>query len=128
MFLYKEVVNNANSIINTQVKKIADKDEIPVEINDKWFNSSDGTYNTGYAPNAINPELFYDEGRKLWMSYGFWVGGIYMLEIDQATCKPIYPGTSGETDSEINVNYNTVDGTSIINSGSKGVNSSVSAI
>ena len=36
-------------------------------------------------PNCIDPCVFYDEQGKLWMSYGSWSGGIYMLELDENT-------------------------------------------
>ena len=36
-------------------------------------------------PNCIDPCVFYDEGGKLWMSYGSWSGGIWMLELDEET-------------------------------------------
>ena len=36
-------------------------------------------------PNNIDPCVFYDEQGKLWMSYGSWSGGIYMLELDEET-------------------------------------------
>ena len=36
-------------------------------------------------PNSIDPCVFYDETGKLWMSYGSWSGGIYMLELDEET-------------------------------------------
>ncbi len=38
-----------------------------------------------YGMNAIDPCVFYDDDGKLWMSYGSWFGGIYMLELDPAT-------------------------------------------
>ncbi len=34
-------------------------------------------------PNCIDPCVFYDEQGKLWMSYGSWSGGIYMLELNE---------------------------------------------
>ena len=42
---------------------------------------------TGKAgnPNNIDPCVFYDETGKLWMSYGSWSGGIFMLELDENT-------------------------------------------
>ena len=42
---------------------------------------------TGKAslPNNIDPCVFYDEEGKLWMSYGSWSGGIWMLELDKTT-------------------------------------------
>ena len=36
-------------------------------------------------PNAIDPCVFYDENGKLWMTYGSWSGGIFMLELDEET-------------------------------------------
>ena len=36
-------------------------------------------------PNCIDPCVFYDETGKLWMSYGSWSGGIYMLQLDEET-------------------------------------------
>ena len=36
-------------------------------------------------PNCIDPCVFYDEEGKLWMSYGSWSGGIWMLELDEET-------------------------------------------
>ena len=47
-------------------------------------------YNTGNGwgnryPNNIDPCVFYDAEGKLWMSYGSWSGGIFMLELDEAT-------------------------------------------
>ena len=36
-------------------------------------------------PNCIDPCVFYDETGKLWMSYGSWSGGIWMLELDEET-------------------------------------------
>lgn len=38
-----------------------------------------------FWPHAIDPCVFYDEDGKLWMAYGSWSGGIYMLELDETT-------------------------------------------
>lgn len=63
-----------------------------------WFNSK-GNYNNSLFPNAIDPTLVYDASGKLWMTYGSWSGGIYLLQIDLKTGQPIYPKTnSGQTD------------------------------
>ena len=58
-----------------------------------WFSNT--AYNTSAFPNAIDPALFYDKDGKLWMSYGSWSGGIFMLQIDKSTGKAIYPGKEG---------------------------------
>jgi len=38
-----------------------------------------------YWPHAIDPCVFYDEEGNLWMAYGSWSGGIYVLELDENT-------------------------------------------
>ena len=68
------------------------------EISDNWFNV-DGSWNHLYAPNAIDPNLFFDaSGEKLYMSYGSWSGGMFLLELDPATGRAIYPGVDGTDD------------------------------
>ncbi len=44
-----------------------------------------GRWNTDIGPNAIDPCVFYDEDGKLWMAYGSWFGGIYLLDLDEET-------------------------------------------
>lgn len=41
--------------------------------------------NHTYGLNAIDPCVFYDAQGRLWMAYGSWFGGIYLLELDPAT-------------------------------------------
>ncbi len=45
-----------------------------VTSNDNWG---------GYWPNCIDPCVFYDDDDNLWMSYGSWSGGIYMIRLDK---------------------------------------------
>ena len=41
---------------------------------DNWGN---------YWPNCIDPCVFYDDDDNLWMSYGSWSGGIYMIRLNK---------------------------------------------
>lgn len=41
--------------------------------------------NRTYGLNAIDPCTFYDEEGNLWMTYGSWFGGLYMLRLDEET-------------------------------------------
>lgn len=36
-------------------------------------------------PNCIDPTVFYDDEGNLWMAYGSWSGGIFILELDEQT-------------------------------------------
>lgn len=81
---------------NTNISALIDSGTLQ-EINDNWFKG-DGSYNTDYAPNAIDPAIFYDEDKTLWMSYGSWSGGIYLLKLDKETGQVIYPGEDGASE------------------------------
>lgn len=61
-------------------------------ISENWFKGL--SYNHFVCPNALDPTVFEDKDGKLWMTYGSWSGGIYVLEIDPETGKAIYPGKS----------------------------------
>lgn len=50
-----------------------------------------GAYNYEDYPNAIDPTVFYDEDGRMWMVYGSWSGGIFLLEIDVNTGEVIHP-------------------------------------
>ncbi len=39
-------------------------------------------YDAYIHPNAVDPDVFYDENGKLWMVYGSYSGGIFILELD----------------------------------------------
>ncbi|AZK48997.1 glycoside hydrolase family 43 protein [Paenibacillus lentus] len=53
--------------------------------------SEDGTvYDATVHPNVVDPHVFFDKENKLWMVYGSYSGGIYILEMDSKTGFP-YP-------------------------------------
>ena len=53
-------------------------------------------------PHTIDPAVFYDEEGQLWLVYGSWSGGIWMLELDEETglrdYDVTYPSTNGSSD------------------------------
>jgi arabinan endo-1,5-alpha-L-arabinosidase len=50
-------------------------------------------------PHTIDPAVFYDEEGKLWLVYGSWSGGIWMLELNEENglrdYDVTYPSTGG---------------------------------
>ena len=48
-------------------------------------------YDATIHPNTIDPHVFFDKNGKLWMVYGSYSGGIFILEMDENTAKPL-PG------------------------------------
>ena len=81
---------------NTHIDDLIKEGKVSA-FNDQWAIENGKTYNTDYAPNAIDPALFFDEENRLWMTYGSWSGGIYLLEMDAETGKPYYPGEDSQT-------------------------------
>ena len=61
---------------------------------------SGGAYNNQLWPNAIDPAMFYDEDDRLWMVYGSWSGGIFILELDEETGEPIHPETDDDNETD----------------------------
>ena len=81
-----------NSYLN--LKTLFNNGTLSGSINDvKWFSGNN--YNNAYAPNAIDPTVFFGNDGKFYMTYGSWSGGIFMLELDPVTGEPKYPGKDG---------------------------------
>lgn len=52
--------------------------------------SEDGTiYDATIHPNTVDPDVFFDKEGKLWMMYGSYSGGIFIMEMDPKTGKPV---------------------------------------
>ena len=71
--------NAMNSYKNTDVERVLGSNP------DLSRYLTNGRWNSAYGTNAIDPCVFYDEQGKLWMIYGSWFGGLYMLELDENT-------------------------------------------
>ena len=62
---------------NTDFTIATGKTSLPERYNvgDKWGS---------FWPNCIDPCVFYDDQDNLWMSYGSWSGGIFLLRLDKS--------------------------------------------
>lgn len=49
-------------------------------------------YDATVQPNVVDPCIFYDTEGRLWMMYGSYSGGIYILELDKTTGLPLESG------------------------------------
>ena len=49
-------------------------------------------YNANEQPNAIDPALYYDAEGRVWMMYGSYSGGIFVLEMNPNTGFPLEKG------------------------------------
>lgn len=69
-------------------------------------SSLPGRYNKGtswgsFWPNCIDPCVFFDEEGELWIAYGSWSGGIWMLKLDKQTGLRDYTYTYSGTASSV---------------------------
>ena len=83
-------VSSIKKWTNTNIQAMVDNGKLQGP-RSEWFNGN-GSYNNDLFPNAIDPDLFYDKDGKLWMTYGSWSGGIFELQIDKESGKPVYRG------------------------------------
>ena len=73
---------------------VADTIEGPYEKVESFLTSGKGlspdgqTYDATIHPNAIDPHVFYDEAGELWLVYGSYSGGIFILPMDKTTGLP----------------------------------------
>ena len=88
-FLYSGF--NADTIKETNVFDYVSEEKVS-----RYF--SNGGYNNQKWPNALDPSVFYDQEGRMWMVYGSWSGGMYILEIEEETGLPIHPETDAEQD------------------------------
>ncbi|MEN0039022.1 MAG: family 43 glycosylhydrolase, partial [Cellvibrio sp.] len=52
--------------------------------------SEDGTvYNAQVHPNVVDPTVFFDKNNRLWMIYGSYSGGIFIMELNTSTGFPL---------------------------------------
>ncbi|MBP5331257.1 MAG: glycoside hydrolase family 43 protein [Lachnospiraceae bacterium] len=71
-----------SDLAETDLPKVLGTDELPERYikngiaNKKWGDK---------WPNCIDPCVFYDDDGNLWMTYGSWSGGIFMLALDENT-------------------------------------------
>lgn len=63
-------------------------------------------------PNAIDPAVFYDKDGGLWMTYGSYSGGIWVLQLDPATGKPL--DGQGYGTKIMGGNYSAIEGSYVI--------------
>ncbi len=76
----------AETLDATDVTEYVDRDTAK----DRYIKKSN-EYNFNKYPNAIDPTVLYDGEGRLWMVYGSWSGGMYLLELDKATGEVIHP-------------------------------------
>ncbi len=65
---------------------------------EETYLRGNGQYDNQDWPNCIDPAPFYDADGRLWMTYGSWSGGIFLLELDPQTGLVIHPEADPENE------------------------------
>ena len=61
-------------------KKVTGESSVP-----ERYSNDKGAWNNNYGVSCIDPAVLYDEAGDLWMFYGSWSGGIFLLKLDNET-------------------------------------------
>ncbi|MCI2050033.1 MAG: glycoside hydrolase family 43 protein [Lachnospiraceae bacterium] len=99
-YTFKDIILDSGftyqTVKQTDFYKYHDKKELK-----NYLDGSD--YDNLLWPNCIDPTVFYDRDGKMWMCYGSWSGGIFLLQIDESTGYPIHPAE--DADNEVDAYY-----------------------
>ena len=68
---------------------VSDSPEGPYKDLGIFLKSGGSGYDATVWPNVVDPCVFFDKNGKLWMVYGSYSGGIFILEMDPATGFPL---------------------------------------
>jgi arabinan endo-1,5-alpha-L-arabinosidase len=83
--------------VSDQIEGPYEYQELVVKsFNEGETNREGESHNPRQDPNAIDPHVFYDQQGKLWMSYGSYSGGIYILEMNPDTGMPLKQDSYGK--------------------------------
>ena len=86
----------AGSFANKDYEKVTGSATIDSRYYFNWVTGKPGSgYDGGYGVSAIDPNVFYDENGTLWLLYGSWSGGLFMLKLDESTGLRDYSYTYG---------------------------------
>lgn len=86
---------DCESVDKTNLKEVLGDD-----FNVEKYLDENGNYNNLKYPNCIDPNTFRDKENNLWLVYGSWSGGIFVLELDETTgaAKTIEDGANNQID------------------------------
>lgn len=69
--------NYSSGLGNQDYKRVMGSDQIASRY------MKDGKWIGEYGSSCIDPAVLYDENGKLWMFYGSWSGGIFLIKLDE---------------------------------------------
>jgi beta-xylosidase len=78
--IYGGFTNAVTSNARTDYAKVTGSSTI-----DGRYLDNNGAWDNTYSVSCIDPAVSYDQSGKLWMSYGSWSGGIFLLKLNEQT-------------------------------------------
>ena len=79
---YSGFINGTNTAINWGKTDLELVIGTQTRLPDRYYK---GNKWGEYWPNNIDPCVFFDDDGQMWMSYGSWSGGIFLLKLDKET-------------------------------------------
>lgn len=78
--VYGGFTNSATSNARNDYAKVTGSSTI-----DGRYLDNNGAWDNTYSVSCIDPAVTYDESGKLWLTYGSWSGGIFLLKLSEQT-------------------------------------------
>lgn len=111
-YYYYYCTCEGSSPLSTLGVAVSDSPEGPYEDLGIFLKSGMPGYNASVYPNVVDPHTFFDKEGKLWMVYGSYSGGIYILEMDPATGFPLEGQNYGKK--LLGMNHSRIEGPYIL--------------
>ena len=75
----------------TNISAVLDSGKLFIKdvLNNNWCDLY-GNYDSTRFPNAIDPAVFLDKDGNMWMAYGSYFAGIFLMPLDEKTGMPDY--------------------------------------
>jgi beta-xylosidase len=77
--VYSGMDHNSSGAGNNDYQKVTGS----ATVANRYLNN--GNWKGEYGSSCIDPNVLYDENGKLWLNYGSWSGGIFLLKLDEKT-------------------------------------------
>lgn len=78
--VYSGMTNKTTGSGNDDYRKVMKTSTVAA----RYLDAS-GNWTGTYGTSTIDPAVSYDEAGRLWMAYGSWSGGIFLIKLDEKT-------------------------------------------
>ena len=90
--VYSGMDNSSSGDGNTDYKKVTGSSSVASRY------LSNGAWTGTYGTSCIDPNVFYDQDGILWLLYGSWSGGLFLIKLDKSSGLRDYSYTYGTSE------------------------------